>query len=73
MYEGVANCAMSQLWTLEAKDKTLKFCFFIRVYYGKIGHIPELHVAKFHHDLFGRSSDIAEKQVLANLKQIVYA
>ena len=65
---------MSQLLTLGANDKTLKFCFFvIRVYGEKLSHILEPLVAKYRPDLFARLRDIAERQVPANLKPIVGA
>ena len=58
--------------TLGANGKTLEFLFFvIRVYLKKIGHILKPLVPKFRPDLFACFGDIPEKQVPANLKQIV--
>ena len=72
MYEGMPYCPMSQLLTLAANGKTLKFWLLvIRVYYEKLGHILKPLVPKFRPDLVARLRDIAEKQVPANLKPIV--
>ena len=43
----------------------------MRVYYEKLGHMLKPLVPKFGSDLSVRLRDIAEKQVLANLKPIV--
>ena len=57
--------------TLGANGKTLKILFFvIKIHYEKLGHMLNPLVPKFCPDLFDRSKDIAEKQVLAKLKPI---
>ena len=62
IYEVMAYCAMSQFLRLGASDKTVKFCFLLREYYEKLGHIPKPHVPKFRPDLSARLRDIAEKE-----------
>ena len=72
IYEGVAYCVMSQILTLWASGKTLKFWFpVIRVYYEILGHMLKPIVPKFCLDLWARLKDIAKKQVPAKLKPIV--
>ena len=64
---------MSQFLTLEANDKTMKFCFVfvIRLCYEKLDHMPKPLVPKLHPDPSAPLKDIAEKQVPVKLKLIV--
>ena len=47
--------------------------FVIRACYEKLGHMLKTIVPKFRSDLSVRLRDMAEKQVLAKLKQMVGA
>ena len=52
--------------------ESLLLFFVLRVYYEKLGHILKPIVPTFRPNLFARLGNIAEKQVPANLKPIVY-